>query len=161
MFVVQLAALMRSSPTTPVGRAIETICRNDLIIDEIGFAPLDHTGSQLLFRLVAAAYERRSLAIGSHSPFEHWGHGQVLVGLLVLDLIERHRNQPIEQIDPTQGFGGDADTHVVDRPPRGPVAVRGGLLVADDACRAHGTRATVDPHDEHTGHSLAPSPTEA
>ena len=48
--------------------------RNDLIIiDEIGFAPLDHTGCQLLFRLIAAAYERRSVAIASHWPFDHWG----------------------------------------------------------------------------------------
>ena len=40
--------------------------RNDLVmIDEIGFAPLDHTGCQLLFRLFAACYERRSIAIGS------------------------------------------------------------------------------------------------
>jgi DNA replication protein DnaC len=27
----------------------------------------------LLFRFVAAAYERRSLAIASHWPFEEWG----------------------------------------------------------------------------------------
>ena len=36
-----------------------------IILDEISFAPLDDTGTQLLFRLVAGAYERRSLAIGS------------------------------------------------------------------------------------------------
>jgi hypothetical protein len=35
-------------------------------------APLDPTGSQLLFRVVAAAYERRSLAVASHFPFEEW-----------------------------------------------------------------------------------------
>jgi hypothetical protein len=40
-----------------------------VILDELGFAPLDDTGTQLLFRLVAGAYERRSLAIGSHWPF--------------------------------------------------------------------------------------------
>ena len=34
---------------------------------------MDSTGSQLLFRFVAAAYERRSLAIASHWPFEEWG----------------------------------------------------------------------------------------
>ena len=57
-----------------VGRAIENLLRNDLIIvDELGFAPLDDTGAQLLFRFVAAAYERRSLGIGSHWPFESWG----------------------------------------------------------------------------------------
>jgi len=55
-------------------KAIENVCGNDLvIIDEIGFAPLDHTGCQMLFRLVAACYERRPIAIGSHSPFEQWG----------------------------------------------------------------------------------------
>jgi len=66
--------LYRAVADNTVGRAIETVCRNDLIIiDEIGFAPLDHTGCQLLFRLVAAGYERRSIAIGSHSPFNDWG----------------------------------------------------------------------------------------
>jgi DNA replication protein DnaC len=66
--------LWRATADNTVGLAIEQLCRNQLlIIDEIGFAPLDHTGCQLLFRLVAAAYEKRSLAIGSHSPFENWG----------------------------------------------------------------------------------------
>ena len=44
-----------------------------MILDEVGFAPLDDTGTQLLFRLVAAAYERRSLAIASHWAFDQWG----------------------------------------------------------------------------------------
>lgn len=35
--------------------------------------PLDATGGQLLFRFVAAAYERRSLGVASHSPFNEWG----------------------------------------------------------------------------------------
>jgi DNA replication protein DnaC len=66
--------LWRAVADNTVGRAIEAVCRNDLIvIDEIGFAPLDHTGCQLLFRLIAAAYERRSIAIASHSPFDQWG----------------------------------------------------------------------------------------
>lgn len=66
--------LYRAIADNTVGRAIETVCRNDLImIDEVGFAPLDHTGCQLMFRLIAAAYERRSVAIASHSPFEAWG----------------------------------------------------------------------------------------
>lgn len=37
------------------------------------FAPLDDDGTQLLFRFVAAAYERRSLGVASHRPFESWG----------------------------------------------------------------------------------------
>jgi DNA replication protein DnaC len=66
--------LYRAVADNTVGKAVETVCRNDLIIiDEDGFAPLDHTGCQLLFRLVSAAYERRSIAIGSHTPFDQWG----------------------------------------------------------------------------------------
>ena len=66
--------LYRGLADNTVGKVIDTLLRADvLIIDEVGFAPLDDTGTQLLFRLVAAAYERRSLAIGSHWPFEQWG----------------------------------------------------------------------------------------
>jgi DNA replication protein DnaC len=67
-------ALYRGIADNSVGRVLDTLLRNDLIIvDELGFAPLDDTGAQLLFRFVAAAYERGSLGIGSHWPFESWG----------------------------------------------------------------------------------------
>jgi DNA replication protein DnaC len=66
--------LYRGLADNSVGRVIDTLLRNDLVIvDELGFAPLDDTGAQLLFRFIAAAYERRSLGIGSHWPFESWG----------------------------------------------------------------------------------------
>jgi DNA replication protein DnaC len=66
--------LYRGLADNSVGKVIDTLLRADLlIIDEIGFAPLDAIGTQLLFRLVAAAYERRSLAIASHWPFDQWG----------------------------------------------------------------------------------------
>ena len=66
--------LYRALADNSVGKVIDTLLRNDLIIcDEVGFAPLDDTGAQLLFRLVAAAYERRSLAVASHWPFDQWG----------------------------------------------------------------------------------------
>lgn len=67
-------ALYRGLADNTVGKTIDTLLRADLIIvDEVGFAPLDDTGTQLLFRLVAGAYERRSLAVASHWPFEQWG----------------------------------------------------------------------------------------
>jgi DNA replication protein DnaC len=68
-------ALYRGLADNTVGKLIHTVLRNDLVlIDELGFAPLDETGSQLLFRFVAAAYEHRSLGLASHWPFEQWGH---------------------------------------------------------------------------------------
>jgi DNA replication protein DnaC len=67
-------SLYRSVADNSVGRVIDTLLRADLVIvDELGFAPLDDTGAQLLFRFVAAAYERRTLGIGSHWPFDQWG----------------------------------------------------------------------------------------
>jgi DNA replication protein DnaC len=66
--------LYRGLADNSVGRVIDTLLRADLIIvDEVGFAPLDDTGAQLLFRFVAAAYERRALGLASHWPFESWG----------------------------------------------------------------------------------------
>jgi transposase len=68
---VRLAAernVLRSLPSLR-----PAVAPNAVLIDELGFAPLDDTGSQLLFRFVAAAYERRSLGIASHWPFEEWG----------------------------------------------------------------------------------------
>ncbi|MGH9282722.1 MAG: IS21-like element helper ATPase IstB [Acidimicrobiales bacterium] len=66
--------LYRGLADNSVGRVIDTLLRADLVIaDEVGFAPLDDTAAQLLFRFVAAAYERQSLGIGSHWPFEQWG----------------------------------------------------------------------------------------
>jgi len=61
--------LYRGLADNSAGRVIDTMLRNDLIlIDEVGFAPLDDTGAQLLFRVVAAAYERRAPGIASHWP---------------------------------------------------------------------------------------------
>jgi hypothetical protein len=67
-------SLYRGLADNTVGKVIDTLLRHDLLlVDELGFAPLDDTGAQLLFRFVAAAYERRSLGIASHWPFESWG----------------------------------------------------------------------------------------
>jgi DNA replication protein DnaC len=69
-----IETLYRGLADNSVGRVIDTLLRNELIIiDEVGFAPLDDTGAQLLFRVIAAAYERRAVGVGSHWPFESWG----------------------------------------------------------------------------------------
>jgi len=66
--------LYRGLADNSVGKVIDTLLRNDLIlVDEAGFAPLDNTAAQLLFRLVSAACERRALGVASHWPFDQWG----------------------------------------------------------------------------------------
>jgi DNA replication protein DnaC len=66
--------LYRGLADNSVARVIDGLLRADFVVaDELGFAPLDDVGTQLLFRFIAAAYERRSLGIASHWPFEQWG----------------------------------------------------------------------------------------
>jgi DNA replication protein DnaC len=85
--------LYRGLADNTVGKIIESLLRVDLIIlDELGFAPLDDTGTQLLFRLVSGAYERRSLAIGSHWPFQEWGRflPEQTTAVSILDRLLHH-----------------------------------------------------------------------
>jgi DNA replication protein DnaC len=87
--------LYRGMADNSVGRIIENLLRNDLIlIDEVGFAPLDDTGAQLLFRLVSAAYERRALGVGSHWPFDQWGRflPEHTTAVSLLDRLLHHAN---------------------------------------------------------------------
>jgi DNA replication protein DnaC len=65
--------LWRATADNTVGKPSSTLPEPAAHHRRDRLRPLDHTGCQLLFRLVAAAYEKRSLAIGSHSPFENWG----------------------------------------------------------------------------------------
>ena len=87
--------LYRSLADNSVGKTIENLLRHDLLlVDEVGFAPLDDTGTQLLFRFVAAAYERRSLGIASHWPFEAWGRflPEHTTAVSLLDRLLHHAN---------------------------------------------------------------------
>jgi len=87
--------LYRGLADNSVGKVIDTLLRNDpIMVDEVGFAPLDDTGAQLLFRFVAAAYERRALGIASHWPFESWGRflPEHTTAVSLLDRLLHHAN---------------------------------------------------------------------
>jgi len=87
--------LYRGLADNSVGRVIDLLLRHDLIIcDEMGFAPLDDTGAQLLFRFIAAAYERRALGIASHWPFDAWGRflPEHTTAVSLLDRLLHHAN---------------------------------------------------------------------
>jgi DNA replication protein DnaC len=87
--------LYRGLADNSAGKVIENLLRNDLIlVDEVGFAPLDDTGAQLLFRFVSAAYERRALGIASHWPFESWGRflPEHTTAVSLLDRLLHHAN---------------------------------------------------------------------
>jgi DNA replication protein DnaC len=94
--------LYRGLADNSVGKVLDTLLRNDLtIVDEVGFAPLDDTGAQLLFRFVAAAYERRALGIASHWPFESWGRflPEHTTAVSLLDRLLHHANVVVTEGD--------------------------------------------------------------
>ena len=43
-----------------------------LILDEFGYVPASKAGAELLFDVIATAYERSSVILTTNLPFEHW-----------------------------------------------------------------------------------------
>ena len=65
-----------------------------LIMDELGFVPLNKTGAELLFELIPQRYERGSTLITSNLPFDEWTEtfgSERLTGAL-LDRFPHHVN---------------------------------------------------------------------
>lgn len=63
-----------------------------LVIDELGFLPLDAGGARLLFQVFADAYERQSVVITTNLEFSRWGSvfGDDQMAAAVIDRIVRH-----------------------------------------------------------------------
>jgi DNA replication protein DnaC len=43
-----------------------------LVVDELGYIPLEAEAANLFFQLVSARYERASLIVTSNKPFGRW-----------------------------------------------------------------------------------------
>ena len=63
-----------------------------LVIDELGFLPLDPDGARLLFQVISDAYERQSLVITTNLEFSRWGtvFGDDQMAAAVIDRIVHH-----------------------------------------------------------------------
>ena len=63
-----------------------------LIIDEVGYLPLDKDASNLLFQLVAKRYEKKSTIITTNKPFNEWGEifGDSVLANAILDRLLHH-----------------------------------------------------------------------
>lgn len=61
------ATLSRAKVDASVNRIVARICRADLIVmDDIGMLPVSHESAEAFYRVVDAAYERRSVAVTSN-----------------------------------------------------------------------------------------------
>lgn len=63
-----------------------------LVIDEMGYLPLDERGATLLFQLVTARYERGSIVLTSNKSYGDWGgiFGDPVIATAILDRLLHH-----------------------------------------------------------------------
>lgn len=63
-----------------------------LIIDEIGYLPLDKNGANLFFQLIAKRYEKKSTIITTNKPFSKWGEvfNDNMLANAILDRLIHH-----------------------------------------------------------------------
>jgi DNA replication protein DnaC len=63
-----------------------------LIVDEVGYLPLERSAANLLFALVSRRYERGSIIVTSNRSFEQWGEilGDAMVAAALIDRLVHH-----------------------------------------------------------------------
>lgn len=63
-----------------------------LIVDEIGYLPIDQTGANLFFQLISRRYEKGPLILTSNQSFGSWGEvfGDRVIATAILDRVLHH-----------------------------------------------------------------------
>ena len=85
--------LRRARDEGRLDRELAQIGRADLlVIDELGFLPLDVDGGRLLFQVISGAYERQSVVITTNLEFSRWASvfGDEQMAAAIIDRIIHH-----------------------------------------------------------------------
>ncbi|GAA5117182.1 IS21-like element helper ATPase IstB [Haloechinothrix salitolerans] len=85
--------LHAADATGRLTRQIRTYLRPTvLIIDEVGYLPLDQKDANLLFQLVSRRYETGSIILSSNKAFSEWGPiiGDEVLATAILDRLLHH-----------------------------------------------------------------------
>ena len=73
-----------------LGTTLRTYVRPSLLLlDELGYLPIDKRGADLLFQVVAARYETGSIVLTTNRPFREWGTLFDMDNTLATALIDR------------------------------------------------------------------------
>jgi DNA replication protein DnaC len=92
VFFITLEGLIRLLKTAEISNSSKTkvskLRRSDLIIiDEMGFMPINKTEAHLLFSFISACYEHKSLVVTSNKGFDDWTDflGDSVIATAILD----------------------------------------------------------------------------
>jgi len=73
-----------------LGKVLRTYTKPELLLlDELGYLPIDKRGADLMFQVVAARYEAGSIVISTNRPFKDWGAIFDVDNTLATALIDR------------------------------------------------------------------------
>ena len=64
-----------------------------LVLDELGYLPIDKTGADLLFQIISARYEKGSTVITTNQPYKNWArifNNDATITSAVLDRLLHH-----------------------------------------------------------------------
>ncbi len=84
-----LEQLLAAEVSRGLGKLIESFGRLDLlVVDELGYTPMDAHKANLFFRLVSHMYTRTSMIVTSNVSFDGWGRvfgGDEVIASAILD----------------------------------------------------------------------------
>ena len=86
-------ALTRDYSENRIADRMKLLCRPKLlIIDEMGYLPLDRMGASFFFQLVSRRYERGSIIITSNKSYGEWGSifSDSIIAAAILDRLLHH-----------------------------------------------------------------------
>lgn len=96
-YFINFAELMEKFKQASKENRVEKIIKHYLkysllIIDEIGYLPVDRDSSYGFFQLIAARYEKRSTILTTNQPFSKWGEvfGDPVIANAIIDRLVHH-----------------------------------------------------------------------
>lgn len=88
-----IAALAKAYAENRIEDRLKFYCQYKLlIIDEIGYIPIDRHGAHLFFQLISRRYERGALILTSNRSFSQWNEifGDTVIATAILDRVLHH-----------------------------------------------------------------------
>ncbi|MDP2299524.1 MAG: IS21-like element helper ATPase IstB [Coriobacteriia bacterium] len=89
-----VASLSEARTAGTFSRRLQSFVRPRLlIVDEVGFLPLDASEASLLFEVVCRRYERGSIVLTSNKSYGEWGEvfsGDTVIATAILDRLLHH-----------------------------------------------------------------------